>query len=148
LLLDVLRLIEVTPMPYPTSDLDGITQEQIKLLRSVGIRTTEKLLEAAHSMRSRKRLSVDTGISEKLLLRWANMADRMRIKGIGEDHARLLEAVGVVTVRELKYRNPAHIAKAMRAYNDKRKLVRLLPNENAIKRWIAAAGKLDQKITY
>jgi hypothetical protein len=36
----------------------------------------------------------------------------------------------------------------MRAYNDKRKLVRLLPNENAIKRWIAAAGKLDQKITY
>jgi len=135
-------------MPYPTSDLDGITRDQIEVLKSVGIKTTERLLEAARSVRSRRRLSTETGISEKLLLRWANMADRMRIKGIGEDHARLLEAVGVVTVRELKYRNPAHIAKAMRELNGKRKLVRLLPTENAIKRWITAAGKLDPKITY
>jgi predicted RecB family nuclease len=135
-------------MPYPTSDLDGITQEQIKLLKSVGIRTTERLLDAARTMRSRKNLSAKTGISEKTLLRWANMSDRMRIKGIGEDHARLLEAVGVVTVRELKYRNPARIAQAMRELNGKRKLVRLLPTETAIKRWITAAGKLDQKITY
>lgn len=135
-------------MTYPISELDGITQDHTKLLKSVGIRTTEKLLEAARSMRGRKLLSAKTGIPEKLLLRWANMADRMRIKGIGEDHARLLEAIGVVTVRELKYRNPGHIAKAMRELNGKRKLVRLLPTENAIKRWIVAAGKLDQKISY
>jgi hypothetical protein len=51
-------------------------------------------------------------------------------------------------VRELKYRNPARIAQAMRELNGKRKLVRLLPTETAIKRWITAAGKLDQKITY
>jgi predicted RecB family nuclease len=135
-------------MPYPTSDLDGITQDQIEVLKSEGIRTTEKLLEAACSLRLRKHLSDKSGIPEKTLLRWANMADRMRIKGIGGDHARLLEAIGVVTVRELKYRNPAHIAKAMRACNDKRKLVRLLPSQNKIKNWVVAAGKLDQKITY
>jgi predicted RecB family nuclease len=135
-------------MPYPTSDLDGITQDQIEALKSEGIRTTEKLLEAARSLRLRKHLSDKTGIPEKTLLRWANMADRMRIKGIGGDHARLLEGIGVVTVRELKYRNPAHIAKAMRACNDKRKLVRLLPSQNKIKNWVVAAGKLDQKITY
>ena len=135
-------------MTYPISELDGITQDQVKSLKSLGIRTTEKLLEAARSLRGRKQLSAKTGIPEKLLLRCANMADRMRIKGIGEDHARLLEAIGVVTVRELKYRNPAHIAKAMREFNNKRKLVRLLPTETAIKRWIAAAGKLDPKISY
>ena len=135
-------------MAYSTSDLDGITQDQIEALKSAGLRTTEKYLEAARSVRSRRRLSAVTGIPEKTLLRWANMADRMRIRGVGEDNARLLEAVGVVTVRELKYRNPAHIAKAMRECNDKRKLVRLLPSESKIKRWIVAAGKLDQKITY
>jgi len=135
-------------MPYPTSDLDGITRDQIEVLKSVGIKTTERLLEAARSVRSRRRLSTETGVSEKLLLRWANMADRMRIKGVGEDHARLLEAIGVVTVREMKYRNPGHIAEAMRELNGKRKLVRQLPSENKIRRWIAAAGKLDQKITY
>jgi predicted RecB family nuclease len=135
-------------MTYPISDLDGITQDQLRVLKSGGIRTTERLLDAARSLRGRKQLSEKTGIPEKLLLRWANMADRMRIKGIGEDHARLLEAIGVVTVRELRYRNPAHIAKAMRELNGKRKLVRLLPTENAIRRWVEAAGKLDQKITY
>ena len=135
-------------MPYPTSDLDGITQDQIEVLKSEGIRTTEKLLEGARSLRLRKHLSDKTGIPEKTLLRWANMADRMRIKGIGGDHARLLEAIGVVTVRDLKHRNPAHLAKAMREFNDKRKLVRLLPSQNKIKNWVVAAGKLDQKITY
>jgi predicted RecB family nuclease len=135
-------------MNYPTTDLDGITLEQVKLLKSAGIRTTEKLLEAASSLRGRKQLSAKTGIPEQLLLRWANMADRMRIKGIGEDHARLLEAIGVVTVRELRYRNPAHLAKAMRELNGKHRLVRLLPTENAIRRWVEAAGRLEQKITY
>jgi hypothetical protein len=135
-------------MTYPISDLDGATQDQLKVLKSVGIRTTERFLEAARNVRGRRQLSLKTGIPEKLLLRWANMADRMRIKGIGEDHARLLEAIGVVTVRELKYRNPAHIAKSMREYNNRRKLVRLLPSEAAIKRWIEAAAKLEPKITY
>jgi predicted RecB family nuclease len=135
-------------MTYPISNLDGITPEHIKTLKSVGIWTTEGLLEAARNLRGRRQLSAKTGIPENVLLRWANMADRMRIKGIGGDHARLLEAIGVVTVRELKYRNPTHMAKAMAELNSKRKMVRLLPTENAIKRWIAAAAKLDQKITY
>jgi hypothetical protein len=135
-------------MTYPISDLDGITLENIKGLKSVGIWTTERLLDEACSLRGRKQLSTKTGIPENVLLRWANMADRMRIKGIGGDHARLLEAIGVVTVRELKYRNPAHIAKAMRDLNGKRKLVTLLPTENKIKRWIAAAKELDPKIKY
>ena len=52
----------------------------------------------------------------------------MRIKGIGEDYAGLLEAAGVDTVKELTYRNPANLAKAMAAANTKRKLVRLLPS--------------------
>ena len=135
-------------MTYPISDLEGITQEQIKLLKSAGIRTTEKLLDAAGTAKQRKLLATNTKIPMQQWLCWANNADRMRIKGIGHDNSKLLQAIGVVTVRELKYRNPAHIAKAMRELNGKRKLVRILPTENAIKRWIAAARKLEQKIKY
>ena len=135
-------------MNYPTTDLDGITLEQVKLLKSARIRTTEKMLEAASSSRGRKQLSAKTGIPETVLLRWANMVDRMRITGVGEDHARLLEAIGAVTVREMRYRNPAHMAKAMRELNGKRRLVRLLPTENAMRRWVAQAAGLEQKITY
>jgi hypothetical protein len=51
-------------------------------------------------------------------------------------------------VRELKYRNPKKLAEAMASANTKRKLVRLLPSEKAITKWIAEAKSLPMKITY
>lgn len=135
-------------MSYPIADLDGMSPDVARLLKAAKIRTTGRLLEAARSLRGRKALATKTGLTEKQLLRWANMADRMRIKGIGEDNAKLLEAAGVVTVRELKYRNPAKLAQSMSDANARRKLVRILPTEGAVKRWIEAAGKLDPKISY
>ena len=72
----------------------------------------------------------------------------MRIKGIGEDYAKLLQAVGVDTVKELKYRNVAKLASAMREANKKNKLVRLLPSERRVQRWVDQAKQLPLKITY
>jgi predicted flap endonuclease-1-like 5' DNA nuclease len=72
----------------------------------------------------------------------------MRLTGLGKEYAVLLRVVGVDTVRELKYRNPANLAKAMSEANKKRKLVRLLPSEQAVGRWIEQAKKLPLKITY
>jgi predicted RecB family nuclease len=135
-------------MSYPITDIDGIDAEMAAILRSVGIRTTEKLLDAAKSARERKLLAVRTGLSEKLLLGWANAADRMRIQGMGKEYAALLPAVGVDTVKELKYRNPGRLAKAMAEANSQRKLVRFLPSEKAIVRWIEEAKKLPPKISY
>jgi hypothetical protein len=79
---------------------------------------------------------------------WANVADRMRIKGISKEYAELLRAAGVDTVKELKYRNPANLAKAMAEANKKNKLVRFLPSEKIVARWIDHAKKLPLKITY
>ena len=72
----------------------------------------------------------------------------MRIKGISKEYAELLQAAGVDTVKELKYRNPANLAKAMADANRKRKMVRLLPSEKVVGRWIEHAKKLPLKITY
>jgi predicted flap endonuclease-1-like 5' DNA nuclease len=105
-------------------------------------------LERAKDLKGRKAIAEATGIDEKCILRWANMADRMRIKGVGEDYAELLEAAGVFTVKELKYRNPANLAKAMAKANVERKLVQLPPSEKAVVRWIEHARKLQLKITY
>ena len=135
-------------MSYAIADLENIGAGVAAALKSVGIRTTARLLDAAKDPKGRKRLAAETGIDEKRILRWANLADRMRIKGIGEDYAHLLEAAGVDTIRELKYRNPANLAKAMADANTKRKLVRLLPSEKAVSRWIEHAKKLQLKITY
>jgi hypothetical protein len=128
--------------------LDGLAPEVIESLRSAGIRTSDRLLEAAKSAKDREALALKTGITPRELLRFANLADKLRVKGLGMGYAELLCRVGVDTVRELKYRNPAKLAAAMRKENDKRKLVRLVPTEKAVGRWVEAAKKLPPKITY
>ena len=135
-------------MSYPITDIDGIDGEAATILKSVGIRSTERLLDAARTVRGRKMLAMKTGFDEKQLLCWANVADRMRIKGISKEYAELLQAAGVDTVKELKYRNPSNVAKAMADANKRRKMVRLLPSEKVVGRWIENAKKLPLKITY
>jgi predicted RecB family nuclease len=135
-------------MSYPIGDIDCLQPEMVDRLRSVGIRTSDKLLDAAMSLRGRKLLAEKTGIDEKSLLRLANQIDRMRVKGVGRDYAKLLQIVGVDTVRELGYRNPKRLAEAMAEANAKRKLVRVLPSEGTVKRWIEHAKKLPLKISY
>jgi hypothetical protein len=135
-------------MSYPITDIDGIDGEAAAILKSVGIRSTERLLEVARTVRGRKMLAMKTRFDEKQLLCWANVADRMRIKGIRKEYAELLQAAGVDTVKELKYRNPGNLAKAMAEANKKRKIVRLLPSEKVVGTWIENAKKLQLKISY
>jgi hypothetical protein len=135
-------------MSYPITDIQGIEADVATALKKAGIRTTGRLLDSAAKPKDRKSLAEKTGLPEKSILCWANMADRMRIKGVGEDYAVLLQAAGVDTVKELKYRNPARLAKAMAEANAKRKLVRVLPSNQAVVRWIEHAKKLQLKIKY
>ncbi|HMA74597.1 MAG TPA: DUF4332 domain-containing protein [Xanthobacteraceae bacterium] len=135
-------------MPASISELEGLGSNFAIKMKKVGIRTTAKLLETAKSLKGRQTLSEKTEIDAVQLLRVANLIDRMRIKGVGQDYAELLEAAGVVTIRELRYRNPARLAQAMAKANEKRKLVRVLPSEHTVERWIDHAKKLPVKISY
>ena len=134
-------------MSYPLTDIDGIDGNVAVLLKKAGIRSTGGLLAKASTASGRKIIARKTGIVEKTLLCWVNAADRMRIKGISREHARLLQAAGVVTVRELIYRNPRKLAEAMANANREHRLVRVLPSEKAVVRWIDNARKLDGKIS-
>ncbi len=133
-------------MSYPISKIPDIDAATAAKLRAQRIRTTAKLLESAKDPRGRQLLAEKIGVDECTVLAWANAADRMRIKGIGDDYARLLGEVGV-TVRELKYRNPKNLAQAMAKAN-KNGAVRFLPSEKAVKKWIERAKTLPLKISY
>jgi predicted RecB family nuclease len=135
-------------MSYSITAIEDIDADDAEKLKSVGIRTTEKLLEAAKSPSGRRQLAAMTKLDEKRLLRWANIADKLRIRGMGKEYAGLLREVGVDTVRELRYRNPERLAKSMAEANKRRKLVRFLPSEKLVQRWVDQAKKLPQKITY
>jgi Domain of unknown function (DUF4332) len=135
-------------MSCPIADLGCIDPALVPRLKSLGIRTSDKLLDAAGSLRGRKIISQKTGINEKSLLCVANKIDRMRVKGVGHDYAELLHMAGVDTIRELKYRNPKRLAEAMAEANAQRKLVRVLPSVQTVKGWIEHAKKLSIKISY
>ena len=135
-------------MSYSLSAIAGIGPAMTARLKALGIRTTEKLLEASQSAKDRRILAEKLGVDEQMVLRWANLTDRMRIKGVREPYAELLKDAGVDTVRELKFRNPGRLAQAMAAANARHKRVQLLPSETRVGHWIEAARKLDQKIKY
>ena len=135
-------------MTYPISELEGMNAFFASRLKPLGIRTAEALLEATRTAKGRKALSAQTGISEQQLLEWANMADYMRIRGMGKAKIGLIRAAGATTVRELAHRNPTRLAQNMKDVNTRRKLVRVLPSEKSVEQLIAQARKLQPKITY
>jgi hypothetical protein len=62
--------------------------------------------------------------------------------------AELLEAAGVDTVKELARRVPANLAEAMGAANETRKLVRVVPGETVVARWVEEAKGLPAVLTH
>ena len=76
-------------------------QPGMRALKALGLRTTDRFLEAARTPKGRRGLSEKTRIDPKRLLDCANACDHMRIKGMGKGYVGLLRRVGVSTVREL-----------------------------------------------
>jgi predicted flap endonuclease-1-like 5' DNA nuclease len=135
-------------MAYPITDIRAIGPDTAVILKSDGIRTTVGLLRSGKTPKQRLKIAEMIGTDEKHVLDWVTAADRMRVKGVGWEYSELLRAVGVMTVNELKFRNPSKLVQAMTAANTKRKLVRLLPSESTVTRWIDSAKKLPPVIRY
>ena len=128
--------------------IEGIGPAYAEKLQGVGVKTIEALLVKGATAKGRETLAEMTGISEKLILEWVNLADLMRIKGVGEEYSDLLEEAGVDTVKELKRRNPENLYKAMIEVNQAKKLVRRVPNLKEVEKWVAEAGKVPPVVTY
>lgn len=128
--------------------IEGIGEKYAAKLQEAGVNTLEGLLEKGKTPHSRKALAEATGISEKLILEWVNLADLFRIKGIGEEYSDLLEEAGVDTVVELAQRNPENLLAKMTEINQQKKLVRRLPMLSQVQDWVEQAKNLPRVIEY
>jgi predicted flap endonuclease-1-like 5' DNA nuclease len=106
------------------------------------------LLEKGAMPQGRQELAEATGISDKLILEWVNLADLMRIKGIGEEYSDLLEEAGVDTVPELAQRNAENLYEKLKEVNAEKRLVRQLPGLNQVRSWVDQAKSLPRAISY
>ena len=129
-------------------DVEGIGPAYGEKLRAAGVGDTDGLLEKGSSKIGRKAIAEATDISETLLLKWVNMADLFRIRGVGAEFAELLECAGVDTVKELRTRNPANLAQKCAEVNQEKKLTRRVPDETTVGEWIEQAKHLDPVVTH
>ena len=117
-------------------------------LRSAGITSTDKLLAGAKSKKQRQSLAEATGITEKQILKFANMADLFRLSGVGQEFAELLEAAGVDTVPELAQRKADNLTAKMEEVNKAKKLTLRNPSLKEVEKWIAEAKSLPRALEY
>lgn len=135
-------------MSYRIQDIEGIGPSYAQKLAVAKIKTTNDLLRYCCDAKGRVSVSTRTGVSEQQLLKWANMADLMRISGIGSEFSELLEAAGVDTVKELRNRNAENLAVTMKEVNRARRLTRTTPSAKSVQKWISQAGRLAPVITH
>ena len=135
-------------MSYKIEDIEGIAESYGNKLREAGVKTTDDLLEKAGAKKGRGALAEATGITEKLILKWANHADLMRISGVAGEYAELLEAAGVDTVKELRTRNAENLATKMDEVNATKKLTRQVPSAGSLQKWIDQAKDLEPRISH
>jgi predicted flap endonuclease-1-like 5' DNA nuclease len=129
-------------------DVEGIGPVTGEKLRGAGVKDTDAMLTQCKTPAARKALAAATGISEAQILKFANMVDLYRVKGIGSEYAQLLEKAGVDTVPELARRNAANLTTALATANTARDGVGRLPSEAEVGRWIEAAKALPRALEY
>lgn len=133
---------------YKIEEVEGIGPVMGEKLRNVGINTTDKLLDNVKTKAQRKSLAEQTEISEKLILRFANMVDLFRITGVGQEYAELLEAAGVDTVPELAQRRADNLCAKMEEVNEQKKLTRRTPSLKEVTKWVEEAKTLPRVLEY
>lgn len=130
------------------TEVEGIGPVIGEKFAHAGVKDSDTLLAGAKTPALRKALAEKAGLTEKQVLRFANMADLYRIHGIGAEYADLLEAAGVDTVPELARRKPDNLSKAMTELNEAKKLVRRLPTETEVAKWVEQAKGLPRMLEY
>ena len=129
-------------------DIEGIGPVLGGKLEKAGIVTVEALLESGATRSGRANIAKETGIPESQVLTFVNMADLMRVKGVGAEFAELLQAAGVDTIKELRTRNAENLQAKLVEVQEEKGLTRRVPSLDMIKDFIAQAGSTDPSITY
>lgn len=135
-------------MGYKIEEIEGIGPAYGAKLAAVDINHTDDFLKHCCDKKGRAAISEKTGISESQLLKWANMADLMRLKGVARQYSELLEAAGVDTVKELRTRNAANLTAKMKEVNEAKNIANATPSESTVTDWIEQAKITEPLITH
>ena len=133
-------------MNHKVAEIEGVGAAQAEKLETAGIKTVNDLFKMCCEAEGRRTVSETTGISEVELRRWSHMADLMRVTGIGPEYSELLAAAGVLTVKELGRRMPAHLTETLKEVNTLKNLTRSVPSEKEVTKWVEKAKSMGPNV--
>lgn len=123
-------------------DIEGIGPKYAKTLKTkAGIEKLEDLMILTKARI--KEVAVKTKLSAKLIDKWQEHANLMKIDGIGPEYADALNQIGIDSVKELAQRAPqATLDKIVEFDKKKPDVIRKIPTLANVKGWIAQAKKM------
>jgi len=130
------------------TDIEGVGESYADKLKEAGVTSADNFLKTCCDKKGRKKIAEATGISEKVILTWANQVDLARVKGVSTQYADLLQKSGIDSVPELAQRNAENLTVKMTEVNEEKNLVRKLPTESQVEGWVAQAKELPKVVTH
>ena len=134
-------------MTFPIENLEFLDGEDLAKLKRAGILDLDSLLARAASDESRQALCAQSGVNRDELRRLARIADILRIQGVNEAQARLLDVAGAGSIAEICLCDAHTLLRQLRRKNVELLLVRSLPPESTLDRWINDAKRLPVALT-
>jgi hypothetical protein len=131
--------------PYALTDIpQAVSADDAAKLKTAGVATTDDLLAKAATPKARKELAKASQLDERRLKGYAEMADLLRISGVGPDMVRLFGAAKVHTSRELAKQDAKKFYDVVVAINEKQKISQNPPDPKSVAAWIDKAKLLPQ----
>lgn len=131
--------------PYALTEIpQAIPAAEAAKLKDAGVTTTDDLLAKAAAPKGRKELAKATGLDEKKLKDYVQMADLLRIGGVGPEMVRLFAAAKVHNSKELSKQDPKKFFDSLMDANGKQKITQNPPDPKSVAAWIDKAKQLPQ----
>jgi predicted flap endonuclease-1-like 5' DNA nuclease len=130
----------------PLTGIKGIGPSYMAKLRAAGIECIEDLREAGTTSAKRAALGQQVDRNESIILHWVQLADLMRIKGVGTQQSELLWEAGIKAPADLPAQQQDHLLPLLRKINGEKSIVKKLPSSKQLNEWIAQAKKLPALI--
>ncbi|MGB1252981.1 MAG: DUF4332 domain-containing protein [Candidatus Promineifilaceae bacterium] len=126
--------------------IPGVTFRHVAQLRKINIHTTQQLLDVCMTAQQRETLGKVLEVSELRVFDWVCAIDLFRINGLNSTYVALLLEAGVNSAEKVAVQDPAQLLIQLRELNRERRIVRRLPSEKQIGKWVASAKEMSPLI--
>ncbi len=129
---------------YDIQAIEGIGPKYAKLFKSMGIKTTNDLIEVL----DQNRVKIDD-MAKKLKVQpdaitaWTSMAKLIKLPGADGQNAEMLHTVGIGSLSELAITNPNSLHREMSEFNKKSPIVPEVPSLDMVTLWTKISKRLS-----